>query len=72
MNLSNISKAIAGGLSGAVATAGTTGVVYVAVPATSGLPAWVYAGLPIVNALIGFIIGFVGVYQAPPNKPAPQ
>jgi len=70
MDLSNISKAIAGGISGVVATVGTTGVVYVAVPATSGLPAWVYAGLPILNALIGFAIGFYGVYRAPANVPA--
>ena len=59
MNLSNISKAIAGGLSGAVATVGTTGVVYVAVPATSGLPAWVYVGVPVVNALISIVIRII-------------
>ena len=70
MDFSTISKAIAGGLSGAVATAGTTGIVYFSVPATAGLPAWIYAGLPIINAVIGFAIGFYGVYRAPANKPA--
>ena len=70
MDLSKISKAVAGGISGAVATAGTTGVIYLNVPATAGLPAWLYAGLPIANAVIGFVIGFCGVYFAPANKPS--
>jgi hypothetical protein len=70
MDYANISKAIAGGITGAVAATGGAGVVYFSLPPGTNLPEWVYTAVPVINALVGFAIGFLGVYHAPANKPA--
>lgn len=62
MNFARISKALAGGIAGAV-TGGTAVTVHVASAAPD-------ANLITValTALGGFIVGFLGVYLAPANK----
>lgn len=70
VDLSKISKAIAGLLSGAGIAAGTSAYTYISLPASvaAQLPSWVSVDIPIVNAVIGGIIGFAIVYFAPANK----
>lgn len=70
LNLARISKAIAAALSGAGIAAGSSVYTYVQIPAAlaAQLPAWVSTDLPIANAIIGAIVGFVIVYWAPANK----
>jgi hypothetical protein len=67
VRIQRFSKALAAGLSAAVATTSSTAIVYVAVPATAGLPGWLWAAIPLINAAIGFVLGFSGTYAAPPN-----
>ena len=70
VDFSKISKAIAGGITGAIATTGTMAAVYFQLPpeAQTHFPGFVYSVLPWVNEAIGFAVGFCGVYLAPPNK----
>lgn len=70
MNFSKISKAIAGGIAGAVATTGTMAAIYVQLPpeAATHFPSFVYSVLPWINEAVGFAIGFCVVWLAPPNK----
>lgn len=65
MDFSKISKAIAGGFAGAVTALGGTAGVAVSIPA--GGPNWEQY---VATGVVGFIVGFAGVYFAPPNKPA--
>jgi hypothetical protein len=63
--MNKVSKAFAGGITGSVTALGGTAGVAVSIPA--GGPSWEqYA----VTAVVGFIVGFVGVYFAPANKPS--
>ena len=62
MNMSKISKAIAGGFTGLVTAVGGTGAVAVQIPASS--PSWEQYAL---TAIVGFVVGFCGVYFAPAN-----
>jgi len=66
--MEKIAKAIAGGFAGALTGGGGTGIAIVQIPAGAHLPDAVGVWLPVVNAIAGFIIGFVGVYFAPANK----
>lgn len=70
MDFAKISKAIAGGISGAIATTGTMAAIYIQLPpeAQTHFPSLVYSVLPWINEALGFIIGFSVVYFAPPNK----
>jgi hypothetical protein len=70
MDFAKISKAIAGGITGAIATTGTMAVIYLQLPpdAQTHFPSFVYSVLPWVNEGIGFLVGFCGVYLAPANK----
>lgn len=65
MNLSRISKAIAGGFAAAL-----TGVVGVSVQVPSTAPDHGLIAM-IATGAVSFAVGFLGVYAAPANKPAP-
>lgn len=60
--MSNVSKAIAGAIATAAAASGTA---YVVIPEGVEVPWWGYLAVPIINALIGYLI----VYAAPKNVP---
>lgn len=62
MDMSKISKAIAGGVTGAITALGGTGAVAVSLPANS--PGWEQY---LITAIVGFIVGFAGVWIAPAN-----
>jgi hypothetical protein len=66
MDFSKIRKAIAGGVTGAIAAVGGTASVQVSVPGAS--PAWEHY---VLLGVVGFIGGFITVYFAPANKTAP-
>lgn len=70
MDFAKVSKAIAGGVTGVVAATGTMAVVYLQLPpeAQTHFPSFVYSALPWANEVIGFAVGFCGVYFAPANK----
>lgn len=72
MDLAKISKAIAGGLSGAGIGGAGAAYTYISLPpaAQDVLPHWVPVAIPIANMVIGFVVGFSVVYFAPANKPA--
>lgn len=63
MDFSKIWKAIAGGLTGAVTGGG------VAITLQPGAPSW---ERPVLSAVVGFVVGFAGVYFAPANAAAPK
>jgi hypothetical protein len=65
MNFSRISKAIAGGFSGAFMAVAGTGGVAVTIP--SGSPSWEHY---VIAGVAGFVVGFGTVYFAPPNQPS--
>lgn len=62
MDLSRISKAIAGGIATA---SGVTGTASVVIPSSVDMPWYGYAVIGVLN----FILGFGVVYLAPANKP---
>lgn len=68
MDFARISKAIGAGIGGVVATEGASGIVYFNLPSTSVVPQAVLTAVPIINAIIGFALGFVGAYFAPANS----
>jgi len=65
MNFSKISKALAGGVTGAITALGGTGAVAVSLPANS--PGWEQY---LITAIVGFIVGFAGVWIAPADAPS--
>jgi hypothetical protein len=66
IDFQTISKAIAGGISGAVTATAGGGAIYFSLPAGT-LPANQTTIVLIVNAVIGFAVGFLAVYHAPQN-----
>lgn len=70
MDFAKISKAIAGGISGLLATTGTMAIVYFNLPPAdvAHFPSFIYSVVPYINEALGFAVGFCTVYFAPPNK----
>lgn len=78
LDLPRISKALAGGEAGAAiafaAGGGVTALIAYVTPAAqlANVPWWVYTGSAFFIAIVGYVGGFLRVYVAAENEPAPS